>query len=298
MRRMTTRLACVFSVLVGGFFLYGCNLINPKEKIPTYLHIDSFQFNPTSTLPGATLSHRVNSVFVFYNNNTIGAFDLPCTIPIVTDKESGTGTIQIAPTIAINGLNDVMGVYPFYQYDAFTFNIQPGKIINRVPQTSFYPNTKITNIANFENSSNSGFFLWMGNVPIVRVTDPSQVFEGIGSGCITISAVGDSSVDSSTLATQLTMTAGEPCYIEFNYKSDIPFTIGLQPIGSALGPLNPIFGQGMIAPSSTWKKFYYNAQVLVNTYQATSYVFYIKATYSTANSAGKVWFDNIQLVKF
>ncbi len=297
MRRMTTRLTCVLSVFVCGFFLYGCNIINPKEKIPTYLHIDSFQFKPTSTLPGVTLSHRVNSVFVFYNNNTVGAFDLPCTIPIVTDKESGTGTIQIAPTIAINGMNDVMGIYPFYRYDTFTFNIQPGKIINRVPQSSFYPATKVINIANFENA-NTGFFLWLGNKKIDRVTDPAEVFEGTGSGCINISAVGDSSIDSSTLSTQLTMTPGEPSFIEFNYKSDIPFTIGLQPIGSALGPLNPIFGQGMIAPSSTWKKFYYNAQTLVNTYEATSYVFYIKASYSSANAAGKVWFDNIQLVKF
>ena len=50
-------------------------------------------------------------MWAYYNNNPIGAFDLPCTIPVVTTGASGT--LELAPGIAMNGQNDLLAAYPF-----------------------------------------------------------------------------------------------------------------------------------------------------------------------------------------
>ena len=54
-----------------------CNLINPKEQVPTYLHLDRFTFsNPDSSYTGSS-SHDIPSAWVYVNDQPVGTFDLP-----------------------------------------------------------------------------------------------------------------------------------------------------------------------------------------------------------------------------
>src|SRR5947208_2212519 len=114
---------------------WGCNVINPHEPTPTYVHIDSFHFVANPTYVGTTISHKITTVWAYYNNNPIGEFDLPCTIPVVTNGE--TGTLELAPGILINGLNSSLTAYPFYTLDTFRLPTMPGKIVNHTPVTEF-----------------------------------------------------------------------------------------------------------------------------------------------------------------
>ena len=82
------------------------NTINPKEQIPTYIHIDSIQFNANPALLGITKSHQITVAWVYYNNGLIGTYDLPATITVPMGGDSA-GHLQVAPGIAINGLNNL-----------------------------------------------------------------------------------------------------------------------------------------------------------------------------------------------
>ncbi len=271
-----------------GLLWQGCKVINPAEQIPTYIHVDSFIFD--NCISGVTTSSRITSVAAYYNNGTIGFFDLPATIPILA---TGSGVLALAPAIAVNGLNNLTSVYPFYQYDTSTFTAQPGKIIYRVPHTCFYPAAQITKISDFSGAT--GFARWAGNRDILTVKDDSLVFEGGGgTGRIWLTAVGDSSIDSTIKP--FVIPAGTS-FIEFNYKSTIPFYVGLEANLGKIFSSGPDFRAG-ISPSYEWKKFYLNVADFNSEYQGTSYNFYIKAVLDNGQTSGRLLIDNIQLVTF
>jgi len=159
--------------------------------------------------------------------------------------------------------------------------------------TSFYTVTKVTTISDFEGAVN--FAKRDGNISILRIDDPSLVFAGYGTGSIMLNNVGDSSIDSSSNTFPIPM--GQNAYIEFDYKSEVPFFVGLQANLSNLYSSSPIYGAG-ISPSDHWQKFYYSVSDFANNAQGTSYNFYIKAVLGPGQTNGRLLIDNIQLVTF
>jgi hypothetical protein len=291
MLHIIIRLKYLIFLFSCGLFWQGCNVINPHEQTPTYIHIDSFQFvNNASLVHSLTASHQINIAWVYYNNSPVGVFDLPATIPVIA---RGTGTLEIFPGVVINGQNNLTGVYPFYVPDtSLTFTAQPGKIINYTPKTKFYTTTKIFQISDF--SGNTNFALASGNIPIVSVSADSLSFEG-RSGMISLIVPGiDSSEDSSIY--RFPIPRGN-AFIEFDYKCSIPFYVGLQ--SNLASEFYQKYYLAGIYPSSNnqWQKFYLSVSNFVAQYTGDTYNLYIKASIPSG-PAGKVLLDNIQLVTF
>jgi hypothetical protein len=268
--------------------LQRCNVVNPKEQTPTYIHIDSFKFD--NKLSDVYYSNQVTCISVYYNNHTIGFFDLPATIPIIA---SGKGQLEVWPGIAVNGLNNLNSAYPFYTIDTSNFIAQPGKIINYTPHTGYFKEVKIPWSADFAGAT--GFARKAGNREITTVTADSLVFAGGGTGSILLTSPGDSSIDSSTVAFAIPHT--NTAYIEFYYKSSVPFYVGLQAKLTNDIMMQEYFLAG-IKPSDQWKKFYLNVADYNGQYQATSYIFYIKTVLPDGQPYGRLLIDNIQLVTF
>ncbi len=260
-----------------------CNIINPKEQVPTYIHIDSFQFAGKG-------SHEITSVVVYYNNNPVGSFDLPVTFPVMA---TGSGKLLCTPAVNSNGQNDRTVQYPFYLQDTFTFSAKPGEIVNHNPITSYVPSTQFQTISDFEygqiNISKSG-----GNIPMTDVSDPSLVFDGNGTGSIYLGAVGDSSVDSSNKTFIIPATES---FVEFDYKTDIPFAVGFLDNYSSLYVGSPYYIAG-INPSTTWRKFYLNVTGYRSTHPAVSFNFILRTSLLPDQTSGRLLIDNIKLVTF
>jgi hypothetical protein len=281
----------LFVIIAGlGFFAGGCNIINPKEQVPTYIHIDSFKFNPNPLFTNISSSHDINNVWVYYNNNLIGEFDLPATVPIIA---SGRGNLEVSPGVLENGQNSLVLVYPFYALDTSSFTAQPGKVINYTPKTTYFSNIRTNVLSNFE--SGIYFVRSAGSQAMTVVTSDSLVFEGHGAGAVYLNAVGDSSVDSSV--NTFTIPANSQAYIEFNYKSSVPFYIGLQANLGTVTSSAPYYLIG-INPSNQWGKFYLNVSDFATQYKGTSYNLYIKAVLADGQASGRLLIDNIQLIYF
>ena len=271
-----TRFILITMICCHCLLWQSCKVKNNEGHTPTYIHIDSFQFKTNPKWPQLTTS-RITTVAVYYNNNPVGTFDLPATIPVLA---SGTGTLMLTPGIAVSGQNEQSAIYPFYQPDTMTVNAQPGKVITVLPSTTYYNKVKTHLISDFSGSS--GFALYAGNKSIVSDN---------GVGVIQLSAVGDSSVDSTMLSFSIPDGVS---FIEFDYKSDVPFSVGMQ---SNLD--NSIFAKEPIAtiyPSSDWKKFYLNINAFVSQYKSDNYHFYIKANLGAGQTSGKLLIDNIYLL--
>jgi hypothetical protein len=275
--------------LIFGFAWLGCNVINPHEQVPTYIHIDSFRFT-ANPLVRAASSHQITQVWAYYDNNPVGVFDLPCTFPINTNGAT-TGQLELSPGVVVDGLNDLLSGYPFYEFDTSTIVSAPGKVINYLPKTTMFSTVKSYTISNFEG--NTGFALWGGDQPMTIVND-SAVFEGHGSGSILLSAVGDSSVDSTVIPFAIPTGSA---FIEFNYKSDLQFYVGLQANQGTLISTTPYYLAG-INPSKTWQKFYLSVADFAAQYKGTTYNLYIKTSLSAGITQGRLLLDNIQLLTF
>jgi hypothetical protein len=291
MKDIYTKSIYLVFLLSCGLFWQGCNIINPHEQTPTYVHVDSFSFQK-NPLINSTASHQITQVWAYYNNNTIGIFDLPATFPVLTNG-SDSGSLELAPAVVIDGQNNFLGVYPFYSLYSAPLKSQPGKIINYQPTTELYSNVKVYNISDFEGSSH--FQLWGGNIPMTVVTDPSMVFEGGGSGSILLSNPGDSSVDSTVTAFAIPSGAA---FIEFDYKSDLQFYVGLQANEGVIASTTAYYLAGIqpSQPSDRWQKFYLSVADFAAQYKGTTYNLYIKTSLSAGISHGRLLLDNIQLV--
>jgi hypothetical protein len=88
------------SILIIGAF--GCNAINPAEKVPTYIQIDSVQVLNMVPAKHGSVSHKITDVWVYYNLQLLGAFELPAKIPVLAD---GKGQLQVVAGIWDNGLS-------------------------------------------------------------------------------------------------------------------------------------------------------------------------------------------------
>ena len=165
---------------VAGLGFSACNIINPKEEIPTYVHIDSFKFyNPNPNLTGSA-NQAITSVWAYIDGNPIGVFDLPATIPVLAN---GTQELQLAPGVNNQGLKDYQLTYPFFAFHKESITATPGKVINITPETQYVPDLKYW-IEDFETSNS--FSKLSGDTSIRRVTGQDSVLEGGGSGCISL----------------------------------------------------------------------------------------------------------------
>ena len=278
------------SVCIAGLsaaLRLGCS----KEQtaiIPTYIHIDSFHFKGDPSIKLDSLTN-INAVWVYYNSNPIGVFDLPATFPVLG---SGAGTLTVLPVIAVNGLNNQEAVYPFYKNDSFSFEAAPGRVINHMPITSWYPATTVYTIDSF-NVLHTGFTKWGSNVGMIVNTADSLRYNGAMTGGIFLNAVTDSCIDSTSRA--FPIAPGSTSFIEFDYTSNIPFELSMQANLASLASTAPSFVAGVM-PADHWKKFYLYVSDFAARTGGTDYNLFIKATLPINRSKGRVLLANIKLL--
>jgi hypothetical protein len=293
MRAIYKNVKYIILLCCSGVFWEGCNIINPVEQTPIFVHIDSFHLGVNPAIIGTqpvTLSNKITAVWAYYNNNLIGEFDLPATFPVITNG-STTGKLQLYPAILVNGLNSSVDIYPFYQPDtSFVVSQSPGTKITYEPRTEYFTKTNFSFQINFE----PGPPLKIGTVTGKSMIPSTDAFEGLNSGSVYLSSPGDSSVDSTG---RFTLHTGGDAFIEFNYKGDLPIFVGMQSNLSNLISSTPYYLAG-VQPSATWQKFYLNINAFALTYPGTNYNFYIKTVLPDGQATGHIFIDNIQLVTF
>ncbi len=271
---------------VASICYCGCNVINPAEEIPTYVHVDSFEFEGNQL-------QDIQAIWVYYNNNPIGAFDLPATVPIIT---SGTGELQITPAIMVNGRNERPSVYPFFKPHISTLEEHPGETITILPKTRYYDSVKIKVISEFEAGSTK-FSKWDGTTSLYVVTADSLRYEGTGTGAVYLNSANDFSIDSSSNAFAI---PDGIAFIELTYKSSIPFVLGMGSNLKNLYSSGPQYLAGVNPANDKWHKFYLNLTAFISngSYNGDDYNMYLKTMLETGQENGRLLIDNIKLVTF
>lgn len=276
--------------LASLVFLAGsCNIINPAEVMPAYVRIDSFAFQGNTSISGSN-SHRISSAFVYLNNQSVGIFDLPVTFPVILDKP---GKLMMTPGINYNGMRTYQVQYPFYLSDSVTISPDTVSGATRVlvPVARYNPATKFPFLQNFENYL-SAPFLDAGGDTTINVGTADDPLEG-NYGFIVLKSDQDSSVNITRDAYALPVNSD--VYLEMDYKSNIPLTVGLQTTVGGEVQRSYIIG---LNPRATWGKIYIDLRTFVSTYQGGFYRLLIRAVRTPGVAEGRVQLDNIKMVHF
>ncbi len=279
-------------LLLGGLYLSGCKNLYTPASVPTYVHIDSFSFRskPDDYAKYGSASHDINYVWAYYNNNPVGVFQLPVTFPIITNGSQGS--LLLEPGITINGLTSFETPYPFYTADTSTLITNAGKVNYVQPATGYNQAATMRFIDDFEFGTQFTRYSSNSTDSIVKVTDPSMVYEGKGAGYINLKTTSDSSEIISQKGFPL--PAGD-AYLEINYKGTLPFYIGGAGT-DANGNIYPAYYLIGVKPSDTWKKLYVSLGTLESTYtQATTFYITIKTYVPSGQTSGYVLLDNIKV---
>lgn len=282
------------STFILGLFIAGCfstcflscNLINPPEGIPTFIKVDTFSF---SVLPGqGTSSTKITDVWVFGENSIVGAYEMPKTFPVI---DFGPTQMIFGAGIWDNGISATRVEYPFYYPDTITLDLQPGETLMFTPHFTYRPAAKFYFIEDFE--AGNLFNQLSGDTNMIRITEAANVFEGGGSGVISLDA--DHQFYEGRTAASYTLPKGQPVYLEMNYKCDQVFEVGLY--GTQL-VTTVFYYKWNVNPKDQWNKIYLNMGNDVNLLGADTYQILIRANYDHSGTATHIYLDNIKLVSF
>ena len=126
-----------FLILLLLAFVASCEVINPDEKVPAYIHIDKISVD--ANLGQGTDSSNISDAWIYINSELIGAFQLPATIPIL---KAGNQDIEIRSGVIINGIASTRTINPFYSYQTKNIKLIPDSIISFNVKTDYHPSVK------------------------------------------------------------------------------------------------------------------------------------------------------------
>ncbi len=275
-------------LLSATWMCTGCDVINPDEKIPTYIHIDSFRFvHQGDTFGSAT--YKMSSVWVYFNNEPLGAFEMPATIPIIAEQE---GIVTVAPGIDFNGMKSFQYAYPFYMFDSLRLQPQPGQVVHFDAKTGYTGGTRLIYNSTFDLGN--PFERFAGDTSLMKTSDPDYVFEGGGSGYIYLDGPKKSSENISIDVFRPTSTG--QLFLEMNYKCSIPFQVGVAAFYS--NGTQAVEYVGGVNARTGWNKIYISLQEFVNANQGAQFHLLIRAGTDNGEAQGWVAIDNVKIVSF
>ncbi len=272
----------------------GCDIINPEEPIPAQVHIGE------ATLlvqPGqGSARHKITEVWVTAETSFLGAFGTPTTIPFITDAPATHFTISAG--IRNNGILDDAIIYPMYTPLEFELPTIPGSESTITPTFSYKPEVVFSLISDFELSND--FIDDRDTFPATKMERTSvQPFEGEYSGEIVLTAM-NNLIEVSHALTLIDLPTNpnnsKKTYLEFQYRADMEFSIGLLGIPLTGAEYAEFFY--IVKRSDEWNMIYLDLTSLLEASGFTAYKILFRSFYPPEATAPelKIQLDNIKVV--
>lgn len=278
-----------------------CDIVNPAEEIPSYLTVEPIILQTDEATEGSA-SAKITEGWVFVDEEFIGAYSLPATVPVLF---AGERRVRIQAGVHDNGINSVPEIYPFYESYEVTANLVPAETITLSPVVGYQAGVEFAFIEDFEGSKH----LFMDDRDTnedtrIEITT-EDVFEGDRSGKIVLTPE-NSFIEVATDADQLFSGLQDEqvfVYVEVNYKSDAPVLWGV--IGyddNLLTTPTPVYDPGFNAKAE-WNKIYFNFSSILFNEDFANYQFALTAVLPSENGTftterAEILLDNIKVVHF
>lgn len=287
--------ACAWWVLLG---ITGCTVEEWNPGQPEVLEISAYQL--TTTPEQGTARHRVEEVWVYSSTDVLGVYPLPAQVALPSGSPQA---LTLVPGIRANGIASTRRPYPFYTSNTVEIDGDPATLESHEFEGTYVQSaqaqTAILLAEDFESAnrfqSTSG-----GNAPVVRVTDPAEVFEGTASGFVHLDSA-HTQLNAATNEQFYNLPRDRALYLEFHYKCDVTFTVGLEVIGGTQAGRLPILGLNPTCADGTcaWNKVYLDLYPALSSMpDAVAFELALNALIPADGTEGNVWLDNFKFVHF
>lgn len=270
--------------------IYSCS--QEPSPLPTYLHLKPAQI--TYQPAAGSISQNIEDYWLYVGNDLLGVVPADNIIPVIGE---GIHDISIQPGIRANGLRDNAYIYPFLE--PYRSQVQLCACTDTLaiqPVFEYKPTAKFSFIEDFENSNRFTEDADQ-NLLTTAVTQSNVVAEGSYSLALNVDASNKVNAITSQDFYNDFASDGRDVYLEFNYKSDFSFLVGLEAKFSGGNAIEFAYG---IYPSDTWKKMYINLTDLIyasKSEEGYRPVFNITHPGGSAGP-GYLYLDNIKLVHY
>ena len=295
MRKILTRLAAAMLVVGAA----GCQTDRWDLGAPEVLRVSDYELATTPSQ--GTAAHRVEEVWIYSATDVVGVYPLPATVALPAGEEA---TYTLVPGIRANGVSATRRTYPFYEVSTVTVDGDPtteevvdfaGGYVDTEALT-----TKVILAEDFE-SANRFLESANSNVEVIRITEPSEVFEGEACGYILMDSA-HTQLNAVTHEQFFDLPDDRPVYLEFHYKCDISFMVGLQVFGGSQAGSLPILVLNPTCDSGgtcVWNKMYLDLYPALSSMpDASSFEISLIANIQADGTEGNIWLDNFKFVHF
>lgn len=242
----------------------------------------------TNTLTQGSGNHKITDFWLYVNGQFQGSYALGNLMPIVPDA-GNRARISIYAGIKNNGFESTRIPWQFYErYDFDTTLTSLGGSIQR--DFAFRYNSS-TVFAWSENFDLPGFKIIKSAISVADFTTTSQG-DNLEGKSLVLSTTTPSSVAQVESSASYTLPTGSSnVYLEFNYKSNCEFSVGLIGSDNAIRPVLYVRAQ------ENWNKIYVPMAQAVNLSPiSTAYKVYFRMPKTDNVSEAKMFLDNIKLV--
>ncbi len=276
----------------------GCEILDPEERTPAFIRIQAPSVATDPSVSG-TDSHDIQYGWVYVDDQLEGVYELPAT---VYTPRTGYRNIKIRAGIHRNGMVNDKAQYPFYSFFSVNRQLSPDSTTVLDPEFRYFdPQESAITIWNedFDAPNSQNVQARPSSDTTLNLTqDPSETFEGNGSGKIPINSSNDFFLGASQGDFQFEV--GAEVYLELNYKTSDTLNIGLlaeyQSNTIKRSFLN-LKATKRNDGSLYWNKVYVRLTKLVGEEpNANSYEVFIQTTLNKATSQGTVLIDNFKVL--
>ena len=288
LRRFAAYLLVVISVTA-------CEKFDREETIPSYIYISDISVNADYADEG-TSDDDISDAWVFVNDQLIGAWELPATVPILS---TGPTNIKVKAGVRKNGIAASRIQYPFLLLDEIDVDLVATQVDTLTPVVEYEDGINIDNFT-FDNAGIEFVVMDGSDTTLRRTTDPQYVFEGGGSGIVEVDENRHYLIMRTDREYDFPIN-NDPVYLEFNYKSTNSMAIGMYGYRD-----NGEFSKNpkiILHPSTDdngdaqWKKIYVNFTDKVAQLQTFDYFeIYLETNLDQNATSGILLIDNFKVL--
>ena len=283
-RKVQTSFLLTFATLSVCF--YACKKEKLKAVVPAYIHIDKFSLTTDYVTQGSS-SSKITDAWVYVDGQLYGTYELPATFPV---NLSGSHVFDIRAGIKVNGIAASRAAYPFYNKFIDTLDLEANKDYYLHPTTTYYSTIKFPWKEDFEQAGNSFAYLSNSTNTFATVQQP-EAFEG---GFSAYGHIDENNKLIEAHSPAITdFTAGNPIYLELNYKCTTPFQIGFYHDNLTPQDQVPLI---TLNEKSDWNKIYINLTDSLGAHPYSTIYIYFGAALDASHTDGKIYLDNIKFV--
>lgn len=287
------------AVAVVFVFTTSCNRDDLKAIKPAYLSIPDLDLKTNYADEGSAHS-KITTVWVFADDIAVGAFELPCIVPVIAD---GNTKIEVYPGISMNGIDATRAIYsPYAKYEN-QINLTPLDTAvldpSGIAEINYASTATINIVEDFDEAGQNLIPTVRSDTSVIKTNKPEEVFvnpdeaEDNGRAGLIVLEGDQQFFEMSTIDIYDLPGGSRSVYLEMSYRNEIPITVGViahTPAGNQQAQTLTLFA------SEEWNKVYVNLVTEISSFPtATGFQIFVGGIKNPSIDTAKVYLDNLKI---